>query len=226
VADINTDGYKEILLGFSSSGGDHSKITALDSLGNEMWYFKKEPNYPYLGAHTGKFYVSDLKIVDTRDGLKIVALFNDHNWYQSSFVVLDTEGHKLKELWHPGHLGQVIYFRDTFIIKGLNNDFRQTSLSKDPTKNFSVIFGVKYSSIYGEAPPYFGRLEDNKNFEWYYLLSDQNERLGPFELIKGELQIWAKCGKAFYLNEKGELLRVGFSDGYSCDANIKLVKII
>lgn len=225
VVDLNGDENKDILLGFESKGSDHSRVIALNSYGKILWKYIKEPNYPYSGGHSGRFNVTDLKTYYHNDRQKCVVIFNDQDWYQSVMLVLDKNGQQLKEFWHPGQMHQVEFLGDIFVVKAMNNDLRQTRISKYPNKNFSVVFALKYSNIFGEAPPYYGPLPKNRKFEWYYYLSDQRFGLGELVFVENSIRVWSTCGKGFYLNKNGKLHREAIADSYSCPEDLNLSKL-
>lgn len=228
LADIDGDGKKDVLIGFEEIGKEHSRVIAFDSKRNELnkkWNYINQPDQPYIGLRGGKFRVLDLKVFNIESQKIIFILFRDSPWYSSVLIVLNSNGEKLKELWHPGFMYQVERIKDVFIIRAANNDLRQTSISKNPNKNFSVIFGLKYEHIYGEAPPYFGRLEKNTHFEWYYALSDQDEEFKELVVLDGKISTFTTCGKMFYFNENGRLNQVGYADGHSCRNTLRLLKL-
>lgn len=74
VCDLDSDGRKEVLVGFSSQGPEHSTLLAFDSGGKKLWSFRKNPDYPYQGGQSGKFYVTDLKVF-TLGGQKVISAF-------------------------------------------------------------------------------------------------------------------------------------------------------
>ena len=224
--DINKDRSKEIILGTIAEGEDHSKVIVLDSLGNVIWEYKQtSDDMPYYSPDVGRYNIVDLKFVDIYNYSLIIAIFNMHTWYQSVLRSFDKDGNCIGKLWHPGHLREVKILDDILVVRAWNNDLRQTGLSEDPNKNFSVIFAIKPSSLFGEAPPYFGRDKPNKKFEWYYTLSTQEQYFTNLINVPEGIMSWTSCGKAFYFDIHGVLNKVGFSDDYSCDENIKIVEI-
>ena len=223
VTDIDDDGKKEILVGFSVEGKEANHVIAFDSKENEKWDYIFEPQDAYFNPNSGKFKVFDLKVFKEKESKIIAVLFADNYWYQSGLIILSPEGKKMKELWHPGYLLQVEKIKDVYVVRGYNNDFRQTSISKDSQKNFPVIFGVKYENIYGQAPPYFGKLEKNVNFEWYYFLSDQQIGFEEMIVLEGTILVHTTCGKRFYFNETGFLNKISYSDGHSCKEPLDLL---
>ncbi|NIM13978.1 MAG: hypothetical protein GTO45_18185 [Candidatus Aminicenantes bacterium] len=225
VADIDKDGEKDVLVGFSVDGDEGGRVIAFNTNGKEKWRFFYNSPYPYYGSLRGKLAVTDLRVFDENQERIITVLLKDFHWYQSVFVVLNPGGEKLKEFWHPGHMHQIEKVKDTYIIRAVNNDLRQTALSKNPRKNFSVIFGLRFENIYGQAPPYFGISRKNINFEWYYVLSDQDESFTQMVPFEDKISISISCGLVFYLNDAGTVLRRGLTDGYSCDDSLNLIPL-
>jgi hypothetical protein len=223
--DIDGDGKKEILVGFSAEGKESNQLIALDSNGNKKLEYVFQPQDDYYNASSGKFKVFDLKVFNEKKSKIIAVLFADEYWYQSALIILSPGGKKLKELWHPGHLHQVEKIKDVFIVRAVNNDLRQTSISKNPKRYFSVIFGTKYENIYGQAPPYFGSLEKNNQFEWYCILSDQQVSFLEMKVLEEKILACTTCGKCFYFNEKGPLENVGYTDGYSCKEPLTIMEL-
>jgi hypothetical protein len=230
LSDIDGDGKKDVLIGFEERGKEYSRVMAFDSKMNELnekWNYMKKPDYPYSrdGGFGGKFRVNDLEVFNVRSQKIIVILFRDTPWYPSVLVVLNSKGEKQKEFWHPGFLYQVEKIKNVFIIRAVNNHLRQTEEFKNYKKNPSVIFGLKYEHIYGEAPPYFGRLQKNTDIEWYYVLSGGNEEFLELVVLNGKISTFAACGKMFYFNENGRLNEVGYSTNYSCEESLHLIKL-
>ena len=223
VCDLDSDGNKEVLVGFSSLGPRHSTLMAFDSRGNELWSFRKKPDYPYIGGQSGKFYVADIKVFTIGGQKAISAFFNDGTWYPSAWVILSAAGKKLKQLWHPGGLGQAEYYRGMLVVKGLNNDLR--SAFPNNAKNVPVVFAVRYENIHGQAPPYMGSVANNRDFQWYYALSHPKVSMGKLEQVKGRIRFWTSCGRAFYLDERGDTKAVGKGDGMVCPQNFRLVPL-
>jgi hypothetical protein len=221
--DIDGDGKKEILVGFSEEGKESNQLIALDSNGNKKLEYVFRPQNAYNNDSSGKFKVFDLKVFKEKKSKIIAVLFADEYWYQSALIILSPGGKKLKELWHPGHLHQIEKIKDVFIARAVNNDLRQTSISKNPKRYFSVIFGIKYENIFGQAPPYFGRQEKNDHFEWYWILSDQQVSFLEMKVLEEKILACTTCGKCFYFNEKGPLENVGYTDGYSCKEPLNLL---
>ena len=223
VMDVDDDGKKEILLGFSVEGKEFNLVIAYDSKENKKWEYFLQPRNAYYNESSGKFRVSDLIVFKEKKSKGIAVLFSDVYWYQSVLIILSPAGKKLKELWHPGHLHQIERIKDTLIVRARNNDLRQILPVKNPSQNFSVIFGIKYENIYGQAPPYFGTLKKNVQFEWYCYLSDEQVSFTEMKVLNGTIFLTTACGKRFYLNEKGPLNRFGYTDGYSCKEPLNLI---
>jgi hypothetical protein len=223
VTDIDGDGKKEILVGFSAENKESNQVIVFDSKENKKWVYLFEPQNAYINSSSGKFSVRDLKVFIEKKIKIIAVLFADEYWYQSALIILSPGGKKLKELWHPGHLHQIEKIKDVFIVRAVNNDLRQTSISKNPKRYFSVIFGIKYENIFGQAPPYFGRLEKNDQFDWYCILSDQQVSFLEMKVLEEKILACTTCGKCFYFNEKGPLENVGYTDGYSCKEPLNLL---
>jgi len=224
VADIDGDGNKEILVGFYAEGKEYNRVFAYHSEGKKKWEYVFQPQEnAYSNSSSGKFKVADLKVFKEKKSKMIAVLFSDAYWYQSVLIILSPKGKKIKELWHPGHLHQIEKIKDVFIVRAVNNDLRQTSISKNPKRYFPVIFGIKYENIFGQAPPYFGRLEKNDHFEWYCILSDQQVSFMEMKVLEEKILACTTCGKCFYFNEKGPLNKVGRTDGYSCKEPLNLM---
>jgi hypothetical protein len=234
LADIDQDGRKDVLVGFEERGKEHSRVIAFDSKMNELnekWNYMKKPDYPYIikkgekfGGFGGNFMVNDLKVFNVRSKKVIFILFRDTPWYPSVLVVLNSKGEKLKEFWHPGFMYQVERIKDVFIIRAVNNDLKQLSAFRNYNRNLSVIFGLTYEHIYGEAPPYFGRWQKNTHFEWYYVLAEQEDFVA-MTILEGEIFITTRCGALFFFNENG-LSKGAYSDEHSCKHAPRLIKLL
>jgi hypothetical protein len=235
LADIDQDGKKDVLVGFKERGKQHSRVMVFDSKKNELnekWNYMKKPDYPYIiekgekfGGFGCKFMVGDLKVFNVRSQKIIVILFRDTPWYPSALVVLNSKGEKLKEFWHPGFMYQVEKIKNVFIIRAVNNHLRQMKTYKNYKRNPSVIFGLKYEHIYGEAPPYLGSLEKNTDFQWYYVLSGGDEEFLELVVLDRKISVFAACGKMFYFNENGKLDQVGQATDYSCEETLRLIRL-
>ena len=226
IVDINDDGKRDVLIGFNATGPEHSTIIAFGTKGRQLWTYTKKATYPYNAPNSGKMRVGDLKAFLVTDKKIVSAIFADGTWFQSVWIILDKFGNVLKELWHPGALGEVKLLGDVFIVRGLNNDLRSTKISRYPQKNFSVLFALKYENIYGQAPPYFGDMIKNDDFEWYYALSDQKIAITDMQIVKGKVRIWTNCGKGYYFDEKGFTGRIGSGDDQSCPKGFGLYRIV
>jgi len=225
VVDIDKDGEKDVLLGFSVDGVEGGRVIVFNTNGKEKWRFFYNSPYPYYGSLRGKLMVTDLKVYDENRERIIAVLLKDFHWYQSVFVVLNPGGEQLKEFWHPGHMHQIEKVKDTYIIHAVNNDLRQTALSKNLRRNFAVVFGLKFENIYGQAPPYMGISKKNIHFEWYYVLSDQEESFQRMEAFKDKFSITVTCGLVLYIDDAGNVLRRGHTDGYSCKDSLSLIQL-
>ena len=228
IADIDQDGKKDVLVGFEERGKEHSRVIALDSKMNELnekWNYKKKPDYPYFrdGGFGGKFMVQDLKVFSVQSKKVIIILFRDTPWYPSVLVVLNSNGEKLKEFWHPGFMYRVEKIKNVFIIRAINNDLQQLPAFKSYDRNLSVIFGLKYKHIYGEAPPYFGSLGKNTHFEWYYVLADQEDFIN-MTVLSEEIFTTTNCGALFFFNENG-VNKAGYADDHSCKHAPRLIQL-
>lgn len=224
---IDRDEKKKLLIGLKTADNNRSQLFLFDSKGNEIWRYSNEFNYIKPDNKIGAYELKDLKVFLFKGKEKIAALFNDSSWYQSILILLDNNGKQLKEFWHPGHMVQIEMLKDVFVIRGYNNDFSQKPIiSNNKNIPFSVIFGLKYDYIYGEAPPYLGSLERNIYFEWYYLLSDQNESFNNLKIMAGynEILTTATCGMRFYGDEKG-IKPVGPSENFSCKKSLQLIRL-
>jgi hypothetical protein len=227
-SDIDQDGKKEVLVGFEERGKEHSRVIAFDSKMNELnekWNYMKKPDYPYSmdGGFGGKFRVMDLEVFSFESREIIVILFGDTPWYPSVLVVLNSNGEKLKEFWHPGFMYQVERIKDVFIIYAVNNDLKQLPAFKNYNRNLSVIFALKYEHIYGEAPPYFGRSQKNTHFEWYYVLAEQEDFV-VMTVLNEEIFTTTRCGALLFFNENGKD-RVEYTSEYSCKHAPRLMKL-
>lgn len=114
-------------------------------------------------------------------------------------------------------------YGDILVVKGLNNDLRRAFPSK--SKNVPVVFALKYQNIRGQAPPYLGRVAKNQDFEWYYALSHPSVSMGKLELVQGRVRFWTSCGRAFYLDQRGDTGKIGAGDGMSCPRGFRLIKL-
>ncbi len=229
VSDIDQDGKKDVLVGFEDRGKEHSQVIAFDSKMNELnekWNYINKPDYPYFrdGGFGGKFNVRDLKVFNIEAQKIIVILFEDCLWYPSVLIVLNSNGEKLKEFWHPGHMYQVERIKDVFIIYAVNNYLKQWAAFKKYNRNLSVIFALKYEHIYGEAPPYFGRWQKNTHFEWYYVLAGQEDFVG-MTILNGEIFTTTRCGALFFFNENG-LNKGAYADEHSCKHAPRLIQLL
>jgi hypothetical protein len=226
LADIDQDGKKDVLIGFEGKGKEHSRVMAFDSKVNEKWNYINEPNYPYIRSDQfgGKFNVLDLEVFNIEHKKIIVILFGDCLWHPSVLIVLNSKGEKLKEFWHPGFMYQIERIKDIFIIRAVNNDLQQLAAFKNYNRNLAVIFSLKYEHIYGEAPPYFGRLQKNTHFEWYYVLADQEDFVG-MTVLNGEIFTTTVCGSLFFFNENG-VNRVEYTSESSCKHRLRLIKLL
>lgn len=225
IEDIDQNGKKDILIGFSAQGKEYSRVIAFDSELNKKWEYVKEPNYPYSGKKSSKFNVLDLKVFEEKNKKIIAILFGASQWYPSALVMLDPGGKKLMEFWHPGHMYQFERIKNVFVIRGVNNHMHQTSIAKNFHKNLSVIFGLTYEHIYGEAPPYFGSSKKNSNIEWYYLLAGQEEKLEEMKVLENKIRVPTSCGKMFYFSENGKMEQEDDSGSYLCSIRLRLVKL-
>jgi hypothetical protein len=235
LADIDEDGKKDILVGFEERGKQHSQVMAFDARMNELnekWNYMKEPDYPYIiekgekfGGFGGKFMVVDLKVFNVKSEKIIVILFRDTPWYPSALVVLNSNGEKLKEFWHPGHMYQVESIRDVFVIRAINNDLQELPAYKNYNRNLSVIFGLTYEHIYGEAPPYVGKFQKNTQFEWYYVLAEQEDFI-RMTVLNEEIFATTGCGALLFFNENGMDKKVRYSDDHSCKHTPRLIQLL
>ncbi len=222
IADIDQDGKKDILVGFASDGDEGGKVIALSRPGDEKWRYSCTSPYPYPRQGKAELGVFDIKAFAENQEPVIAVLFGDQAWFQSVLVMLNPQGKQLKELWHPGHLQQIEKIDNTYVVRAINNDLRQTPLSKNPNKNFSVLFGIRFENIYGQAPPYFGNARINNHFEFYYVLSDQNEAWGQIVPLTDRIRVPISCGLVLHINERGEY-NIGRADSYSCKDSLRII---
>ena len=224
VADIDQDGKKDVLVGFASDGNEGGQVITFNRPGKETWRYLCTSPYPYPRQGKGELGVFDIKVFTENQEPVIAVLWGDQAWYQSVLVMLNPQGKQLKELWHPGHLQQIEKIENTYVVRAINNDLRVTPLSKNPHKNFSVLFGIKFENIYGEAPPYLGNARKNTHFEWYYVLSDQEESWGQIVPLKDRIRIPISCGLVLHINDRGEY-NIGRADSYSCKDSLRIIRL-
>ncbi len=223
IVDIDKDKENDILLGFSADGNESGRVIALDSKRKEKWRFSY--NSPYRGVTGVKLGVSDIKMFDENLDRIIAVLLREERWDLSVLVILNSKGEKLKKLWYPGYMQQIEKIRNTYIIRAVNNDLRQAKMSKNLHGNSSVVFGLKYENIYGEAPPYLGMFKKNVHFEWYFFLTDQKVKFKELSVLGEMILAPTTCGKGFYFNEKGPSNKVHFTDDHSCKDSLQLAKL-
>jgi hypothetical protein len=202
-------------------------VVALTETGKELWEYSQESSeLPYISPDSGRFYVGAMLDIQEPQENLVAVVFGMDSWYQSVLKIFDAEGNTRGALWHPGRMYELESLRDLIVVRAANNDLRQTKLSRDDNKNFSVVFAIEPKHLYGEAPPYFGRAKENKNFRWYYALSDQTVHFTQISPVPEGVMAWTSCGKAFYFSEHGALAKTGIADNHACKEDLKLIQIL
>lgn len=120
---------------------------------------------------------------------------------------------------------EIEIINDTIIARAHNNDLRQVIKGSNPSVSYSVVFALDLNNIYGQAPPYYGSEKKNKDFKWYYVLKPQDETLRNLTVVTDGAIVWSKCGKAFYFSENGIQRKIGKSDFYTCEGDVKFVSL-
>jgi hypothetical protein len=185
---IKGDSKKELIVGLNATDSFPAQIIAYSANGKELWKFIKELNYPYLDTEhrtiqpddslfisnqdidtvyrSNELEISDLKLLFIDYDILITATFNDKLYYPSVFVILNKDGAKLKELWHPGHLNNIYYLDNILILMGWNFD-----LEKNNSGYSNIFFGLNKESCSGFAPRYNSGLINDFKPIFYYTIS-------------------------------------------------------
>ena len=236
VADLNTDGKNEVIVGVNSGGEDTGKIIAFGYDGSRLWTADTTAEFNYNGGHSDRLAVTSFAIGDLfRQGrLQIVALSRDaQGWYQSRLTIWDSDGKLLSSYWHPGHLGEVriasrsLDHPQRIIVSGVNNDLRPYFNEKG---SIGALFMLDPKDVRGEALPFAGGSEHGPHL-WYGVFVPGSQYVNRLEIVDydhdghQDISAWTSTGYAFYINFDGEVIGGGGGDSAKGESSFALLAV-
>jgi len=177
--DLNADGKTEVLAAEDYSDRNSGKVICFNYKGEELWEFTLGESGIYqIGneLNGGYFYPIAIEAEDLDGDSKKEIIINsgEVRWFPDQVAVLDYNGKKLYEYWHPGIFYGMRCFdldgdgKKEIILCGINN-----RMGWRP-----VLSILDSKGIYGQAMPYIAEKKIEKAMEkWYVVFPDIKKKL-------------------------------------------------
>ena len=179
LSDLNADGKTEVLVAEDYSDKNTGKVICFNYKGEKLWEFTLGESGIYqIGdeLNGGYFYPIAVEAEDLDGDSKKEIIINsgEVRWFPDQVVVLDCNGEKLHEYWHPGifyHMRCLDFDGDgkmEIVLCGVNN-----RIGWRP-----VLSILDSKRIYGQAMPYIAQkgIEHAKE-RWYLVFPNIKKEL-------------------------------------------------
>ncbi|MCI0561080.1 MAG: hypothetical protein MN733_21550, partial [Nitrososphaera sp.] len=197
----------------STLGADRiSLLEYLDSDLRSVWSkpYEFDPVTPYPKQNnTHNYRLHRVRAFDV-DGIQyFFCIYDDHPFFSSSVVVLDETGKLKKQMWHPGHLDDVLHCGQLFVFWGYNNTFGEI-FPQGGSGHHPAIFAVTFDNIKDLAPSYYGDNPQNRDIRWYYTYNKALEagEWPPWDAVdvrNGKVYARVKDRDAFFVETDGKI---------------------
>jgi len=211
------DGHARVVAGLKGTAPVAGDVVMFDEGGRELWRFRSGTTSPYTANRPLTMVVSDMLIADLlpEPGQEIVVTALAE-WFPARACILGEEGKLLRNLWHPGGLGNVLRLGDSdrLVFWGSNNNLDGTSLGGRSGKLFYALFCVTADNVAGQCPPHNAKALAHTKALWYKACMPQGTGYEKVSYRNGQIEVWTTRGYVLYLDADGNILSEGRSEGF------------